>query len=152
MSTEVLARAVGSLVSGVITLALLGTMGCGSGAASGSVLVDASTADAVLDGLSSETDSTSSQDGASLAESSTDGCAPSTEATNDGGCVAVVPAGARVLAMEVNPPTSLDYGTQVDVAAAIGVSVVPVTLPWSTLESAALWAGNPRSTPAFFPI
>jgi hypothetical protein len=52
----------------------------------------------------------------------------------DGG---VVLAQGRTLAMEINPPTTLDYATEVGVATGAGVTAASVTLPWSTLESSA---------------
>lgn len=94
----------------------------------------------------------SGSDGASSADSTSDvanGCG-SLEATNDGGCVPVAPAGSRILAMEVNPPTSLDYAAEVDVASGIGVHVVPITLPWSALERAAPDAGTSEIDPSLF--
>ena len=71
------------------------------------------------------------------------GCGSTQESTSDGGCIAVVAAGTRTLAMEVDVPTGLDYATEVDVAHGIGVHAVPITLPWSVLEPAAADGGAP---------
>jgi hypothetical protein len=128
----------------------LAALGCGNGSA-GAAAVDGSAPDVVLDGTpreASSPDVTSSE--ASIPEASASACAPSSEATNDGGCVAVVPAGGRVLAMEVNPPSGLDYATEVSVASNIGVTLVPVTLPWSTLESAAPAGGQSQIDTGLF--
>src|ERR1700689_2346348 len=56
-----------------------------------------------------ENDAATSSDvanGVDVTSDSSSGCATTEEATNDGGCVAVVPAGARKLAMEIDPPAS----------------------------------------------
>jgi hypothetical protein len=50
------------------------------------------------------------------------------------GDAGVVPAGGRVLAMEVNPPNPADHATKLDVAMSIGVKGIPPTLSWSVLE------------------
>jgi len=52
--------------------------------------------------------------------------------------------------MEVDPPAALDYATEVDVAHRIGVSVVPITLPWSTLEPAAPDGGTSEIDTSLF--
>jgi len=152
MSMAGLARGLGyvGILVGAAAVVLL-AMACGGGGSSVPAPTDGGSANLVLDALAPATDSASSpDDGTPLAEASADGCAPSAEATNDGGCVAVVPAGDRVLAMEVNPPTGLDYGTEVDVAAGIGVTVVPVTLPWTTLESTAPVGGQSQIDTSLF--
>jgi hypothetical protein len=78
------------------------------------------------------------------------GCAASQESTDDGGCVSIVTAGSRKLGMEVNPPTTLTYTTEVDVAKNIGVSVVPITLPWSSIETSAPDAGTSQIDTSVF--
>ncbi|MCC6899376.1 MAG: hypothetical protein IT377_10405 [Polyangiaceae bacterium] len=50
------------------------------------------------------------------------------------GDAGVVPAGSRVLAMEVNPPNPADHASKLDVAMGIGVRGIPPTLSWSVLE------------------
>jgi hypothetical protein len=130
-------------------------VGCGPRGASGATAVDAGAADAAFeapssDGSSGAPVSDASSPETSRPEASTDGCAPSSEATTDGGCVGVVAAGARALAMEVNPSAALDYASEVDVAAGIGVTTVPVTLPWSTLESTAPVAGRSQIDTTLF--
>lgn len=62
----------------------------------------------------------------------------------------MVPAGGRTLAMEINPPSSLDYATEVGVASGVGVTAVSVTLPWSTLESSAPVAGQSQIDTTLF--
>jgi hypothetical protein len=93
------------------------------------------------DGPDAATTSDVSNDTDAVIEAS-NGCAASQETTNDGGCFSVVSAGARKLAMEIDPPAALNYATEVDVARGIGVSVVPITLPWSTLEPGGPDAGT----------
>jgi hypothetical protein len=46
----------------------------------------------------------------------------------------VVPAGSRILAMEIDQPDGADHAAELDVAMAIGVHGVTPTLPWSVLE------------------
>jgi hypothetical protein len=106
-------------------LCALGSLACGGHGASGTALIDGSAVDAVFEA-------------SPLEASTSDGVSP------------VVPAGNRSLAMEVNPPTALDYATEVDVAASLGVTVVPVTLPWSTLESAAPVGGQSQIDTSLF--
>lgn len=132
-------------------LCAFGPLACGGHGASATALVDGSAVDDVVEASPTEASSSdaASTEG-SLPEASADGCAPSSEATNDGGCVAVVGAGGRALAMEVNPPSTLDYATEVDVASSLGVTVVPVTLPWSTLESAAPDGGQSQIDTSLF--
>ena len=103
----------------------LGSLACGGHGASGTALIDGSAVDAVFEA-------------SPLEASTSDGVSP------------VVPAGNRSLAMEVNPPTALDYATEVDVAASLGVTVVPVTLPWSTLASAAPVGGQSQIDTSLF--
>ena len=88
--------------------------------------------------------------GVDVAVDSNGACGATQEATNDGGCISVVSAGARKLAMEVDPPAALDYATEVDVAHGLGVTVVPITLPWSTLEPAAPDAGTSEIDTSLF--
>jgi hypothetical protein len=90
-------------------------------------------------------------DAASTAAAS-DGAPEAAEAASvsDDAAVAVVPAGGRTLAMEINPPSSLDYATEVGVTSEIGVSAVSVTLPWSTLESAAPVGGQSQIDTSLF--
>jgi hypothetical protein len=52
--------------------------------------------------------------------------------------------------MEVNPPSGLDYATEVSVASSLGVTLVPVTLPWSTLENAAPVGGQSQIDTSLF--
>jgi hypothetical protein len=58
-----------------------------------------------------------------------------TDATSEAATDApsVVPAGARKLALEVNPPSSADYTKSLDEAVALGVKVYPITLIWGAL-------------------
>lgn len=49
----------------------------------------------------------------------------------------VVPAGSRLLALEINQPTGLDHGEKLTQAKGIGVGAVQLTFPWSALEPTA---------------
>jgi hypothetical protein len=152
MSKKVLERAAEFCwATAMGTVFALGVLGCGSRSEGGGPPVDGGAGDTVLDAPSREgsaSDGTPSD--ASPPDASADGCAPSSEATTDGGCVAVAPAGGRALAMEVNPPSGLDYATEVSVASNLGVTLVPVTLPWSTLESAAPVGGQSQIDTSLF--
>jgi hypothetical protein len=129
----------------------LGELGCGTSHTNSAAPRDAGGVDGTFEASSSDGSlADASTTDASVADAPTEGCSPADEATNDGGCVAVVPAGARALAMEVNPPTGLDYPTEVDVASSLGVTVVPVDLPWSTLESMGPDAGQSQIDTSFF--
>lgn len=50
------------------------------------------------------------------------------------GDAGVVPAGKRVLALEVNPPNPADHADKLDVAMQLGVKGIPPTLSWAFLE------------------
>src|SRR5262245_11687114 len=83
------------------------------------------------------------ESGASMDVAAPDGCAPKHEIVG-GTCVPVLPAGARRLAIEVNPPDTSTYGTNLDLAKTVGVSTIPITLPWGyLLETSAPDAGTP---------
>src|SRR5580692_2226678 len=86
----------------------LGELGCGTSHTNSAAPRDAGGVDGTFEASSSDGSlADASTTDASVADAPTEGCSPADEATNDGGCVAVVPAGARALAMEVNPPTGL---------------------------------------------
>jgi hypothetical protein len=66
-----------------------------------------------------------------------DGGSPATDARVADAAVpdaGPVPAGDRVLAMEVNEPAGLDHGAQLALAQGLGVTGVALTMPWSYLE------------------
>jgi len=52
--------------------------------------------------------------------------------------------------MEIDPPSALDYATEVGVAQSIGVAMASVTLPWSTLEGTAPVGGQSQIDTSLF--
>ncbi len=121
-----------------VLCAILAPFACGSD--------DASSAQNGSDAASGDAPTSSD----AISTTSDGGCTASQESDNDGGCVSVVAAGTRKLAMEVNPPAALSYTTEVDVAKGIGVSTVPIELSWSTIEASEPDAGTSEIDTSLF--
>jgi hypothetical protein len=145
-----------SATSRLLPLIALAVCACGGSASTpstgapaaadgGVVPHDAATPPDASDGSPGSADASSPS-----ADGGLDGCAPSEETTTDGGCVAIAAAGGRTLAMEIDPPSGLDYATEVGVASSIGVTAAAVTLPWSTLETAAPVGGQSQIDTSLF--